>query len=160
MAKKKAASPVKRESNPFDLAAAVADRVQIRDVRVMESHLRQAAPIGRGQREIRVSDDVEVDFLIQSDPNSLLVLIHFTLRGWAGRGEREGDPALSIECTFGLLYTLSSLEGLNDAQYRAFAQINGVFNAWPYWREFVQNSAARMGLPQLVVPVFRFSDHS
>jgi hypothetical protein len=36
---------------------------------------------------------------------------------------------------------------------RAFAEYNSTFNAWPYWREFVQSMCARMGLPQVVVPV-------
>ena len=37
----------------------------------------------------------------------------------------------------------------------AFAQVNAVFNAWPYWRELVQASLARMSMPALTVPVFR-----
>jgi hypothetical protein len=37
----------------------------------------------------------------------------------------------------------------------AFATINEVFNAWPCWREYVQNVVARMGLPSITVPVFR-----
>jgi len=38
---------------------------------------------------------------------------------------------------------------------RHFAETNGLYNAWPYWREFVQNTAARMSLPGLTVPVLR-----
>ncbi len=36
-----------------------------------------------------------------------------------------------------------------------FASLNGVFNAWPYFREFLQSATTRMGLPQFVLPVFR-----
>lgn len=31
-------------------------------------------------------------------------------------------------------------------------EINPILNAWPYWREFVQNMSARMGFPALTVP--------
>jgi hypothetical protein len=36
---------------------------------------------------------------------------------------------------------------------RAFAEFNATFNAWPFWREFVQSMTARMGLPAVVVPL-------
>jgi len=44
---------------------------------------------------------------------------------------------------------------MTDIQALAFARTNGIYNAWPYWREFVQNMIARMNLPPLVIPVFR-----
>jgi hypothetical protein len=31
--------------------------------------------------------------------------------------------------------------------------INPISNAWPYWREFVQNMSSRMGFPALTVPL-------
>ena len=65
---------------------------------------------------------------------------------------------MSIECSFLLTYSAPSVGDLTPGNLEAFAQINGIFNAWPYWREFVQNMAARMGLPQLVIPVFRFGE--
>lgn len=33
------------------------------------------------------------------------------------------------------------------------SDINPIFNAWPYWREFVQSMSARMGFPALTVPL-------
>jgi hypothetical protein len=48
-------------------------------------------------------------------------------------------------------------DGLDFApeELAAFARLNGVFNAWPYFREFLQSATTRMGLPQFVLPVFR-----
>ena len=37
----------------------------------------------------------------------------------------------------------------------AFANTDAVYHAWPYWREFVQSSMARMGLPPIMIPLFR-----
>lgn len=163
MSKPKARRPTTspaRAVNPFELAAAVADRVQIHDVRLVECHARQTDAIGRGKRPIQLANDVETDFVVASEAKSILVLARFQLRGWVGKDVPGADPPLSIGGTFGLRYSASSLDHLGDDQLRAFAQINGVFNAWPYWREFVQNSAARMGLPRLILPVFRFTEPS
>jgi len=40
-----------------------------------------------------------------------------------------------------------------SADVVAFATFNATFNAWPYWREFVQSMTSRMGLPSVVIPV-------
>lgn len=38
-----------------------------------------------------------------------------------------------------------------------FARENGVFNVWPYFREFVQSCTTRMGLPALTLPLKRYT---
>ena len=35
----------------------------------------------------------------------------------------------------------------------AFGKINGIFNIWPYWREYVQSSISRIGLPPVAIPL-------
>lgn len=35
----------------------------------------------------------------------------------------------------------------------SFAHFNATFNAWPYWREFVQSITGRMGLPVVTIPI-------
>lgn len=42
---------------------------------------------------------------------------------------------------------------MSAADVKAFADFNSTFNAWPYWREFVQSMTARMGLPSVIIPV-------
>jgi hypothetical protein len=34
---------------------------------------------------------------------------------------------------FELTDTVPALEGFGEAQIRAFGEINGFYNAWPYW---------------------------
>jgi len=38
----------------------------------------------------------------------------------------------------------------------AFSQINAAYNAWPYWREFLQSALQRLELPPFVAPLLRF----
>lgn len=58
------------------------------------------------------------------------------------------------ELTYGLPQGFSASRG----ELNAFAQTNGVFNVWPYWREFIQSMFVRMNLPPLVLPVFRLAE--
>lgn len=155
MAKKKSTVPKAPVAwNSLELAARVAPRVELVDVRLLACGARQSD--GSGGKLV-ASNRVEVDVLTDPDRGLILVKPGFHFQAVHDGGSDE-EPALSIDCTFILAYTASELETLSEAEVRAFAEINGVFNAWPYWREFVQNTAARMGLPRLVVPVFRFQD--
>lgn len=37
----------------------------------------------------------------------------------------------------------------------AFGRVNGIYNAWPYIREYVQSSLVRLGLPAFDLPLLR-----
>lgn len=74
--------------------------------------------------------------------------------------EEEADPETALAQIVGvyeLAYGLPEGSTFSDEALGAFAETNGVFNAWPYFREFVQSSCNRMGLPALLVPLFRLS---
>lgn len=43
---------------------------------------------------------------------------------------------------------------VDDESLNAFLK-NAVHNAWPYWREFVQSTCARAGIPVVEIPPFR-----
>ena len=72
-----------------------------------------------------------------------------------GRRSRRVPPLLSIEVTVELHYRIPRIRDFSAQDLSKFANINGVYNAWPYWRELIQNLSLRMGLPPLVLPVFR-----
>ena len=95
-------------------------------------------------------------FELSSDRNSVAVVIRFTLKAF-GKGEsREEENAfLTIAADFLLVYRIDDATGLDDTAFKNFAEVNGTYNAWPYWREFVQSITTRMDLPTLTIPVFR-----
>ena len=62
---------------------------------------------------------------------------------------------MEVRGTFELSYRFPEEESFSSEELTAFGQVNAVFNAWPYWRELVQASLARMSMPTLTVPVFR-----
>lgn len=71
-------------------------------------------------------------------------------------GESEDSQwFVRIRSEFLVIYRIEGLSGFSSKELTAFASLNGRFNAWPYWREFVQSSLPRMGLPPFVVPPFK-----
>jgi len=85
----------------------------------------------------------------------------------ACKNKSPNKPVMKIEATF---YTSFSIDGTDpdvpdgddieldfEGSYSAFTthfyKINPIVNAWPYWREFVQNMSTRMGYPALTMPM-------
>ena len=63
-------------------------------------------------------------------------------------------PLFSIGAEYDVEY--ESASEVSQEALDAFARDNVGFNVWPYWRELVQSTAARMGLPHraLVMPPY------
>ena len=134
----------------------VSDRVQIGDVRLISCGCEQkpAATAGKKSYDITTSTDV------QSDKSRGLIVVIVKFHFAASVEERTQEPALTIDASFVLTYQIDRFDGLTQEGFEQFANLNGVYNAWPYWREFVQNTIGRMGLPPLTIPVFRIVEPS
>lgn len=164
MAKRRGKAPKKdgpkepegpREDSPYDLAAPLSARVQIEGVvlencRVTLSNGDEEPEEG-GVLKIRIQ---KFGHGIDREKDSFWVSISFNLDATAGDPSRA-QPTFQIEASFLLRYHVASVGDFEDRAFAAFARTNGVFNAWPYWREFVQSMTARMGLTPFVIPVFR-----
>jgi hypothetical protein len=59
-----------------------------------------------------------------------------------------------IECSFEAEYRFRD-DMPSEEQIEAFGSANAVFNCWPFFREFVQTSVARMHFPPPPVPFLR-----
>ena len=81
--------------------------------------------------------DCKARTTVDKKNKSLIVFPQFKLRALAANtATKEAD--LTIEATFAVIYKAKSLAGLNKENYDAFGKTNGIYNAWPYWREFAQ----------------------
>jgi hypothetical protein len=74
---------------------------------------------------------------------------------FAAKRMDEGGDAVTLEATFLLIYLIDKTKELNETCLEHFANVNGPYNAWPYWRELVQSATGRVGLGGITVPVFR-----
>lgn len=143
-------------ASAIELAIPVSDRVQIHSVLLLETRAKRSSDdrFSQGGFVLR-HDFAPLGVERQETPCSIAVKLSFALHS-VRDDEIEADPVLTVEAVICLVYLLSSLDGLDDRNLAAFAQTNGIYNAWPYWREFVQSTTVRMGLPPVTAPVFRF----
>lgn len=134
----------------------VSDRVQIRDVRLMSCGCEQKPAAMAGKKSYRIGTSTDVQ--LNKDQRTIVVLARFHFE--ASIESKSQEPVLTIDASYALTYQADSFDGLTQEGFEQFANLNGIYNAWPYWREFVQNTVGRMGLPPLTIPVFRIVESS
>jgi hypothetical protein len=140
----------------MELAVQVSDRVQIQDVRLVRCNCQMQPAALALPAPMRFRWSFAHNASTQAKPDGTHIAVLARFRFSANREGSTGDqPSIAIEATFLLTYAASSMNGLGEEHLRSFGTFNGVFNAWPYWRELLQSITSRMGLPGLVVPVFR-----
>lgn len=135
----------------LELAVEVAEGVEIRDVRFFQFAAEHRPELC--QDAMCLHPEVEAEGG-QRD-GYIWVEVRFGLQAIAEEQER---PGVTVSAVIRLEYDCADAERFSERHLYAFAETNGVYNAWPYWREFVQNAVARMQLPPLVLPVFRLTD--
>lgn len=89
------------------------------------------------------------------DSQKLSVIVDFKFEAREAVSDEPGEVVADLSATFHLLYSLPLEFEADENCFEHFASVNGVYNAWPYWRELVQTSTGRIGLPGVVLPVFR-----
>lgn len=160
---------------PVEKIGRVARVVELVSVRLIESHA-HALDIERFDPEsyhtrfdaVAFTEKGQVD---QKTPSSDLasgfeVVVFFDYHDTdePEAGDEPGDEldANHLMAAFALEYRTQdefkdspALEEIDGDAVMAFSQFNAAFNAWPYWREYVQSMAARLGLPSVTVPILR-----
>lgn len=156
----------------WDVAAIgeVAGRVNIRSVSLLECYA-SAIPEDRydpdeyvtSHTAIAFADDAPIesdsegDFDLSDGLRIITVFDHHSKFDHEPTDNSDGDEGdagdtLHVFAVFVLHYEYSArkpeLLPLVDVQsVAAFAEFNATFNAWPYWREYLQSTTVRMGLP-------------
>ena len=146
MAKKKATIAKKKVM----LAASSAQhmpQVQLRDLRLFKSTcVHGVGRVPELKQQITLTIGPKPDA-----PNTVMVSAEFALSGQAP----DGQEGVRIEATFSALYAVELLDEFTTDQVGAFLPSIALGNVWPYWREFVQSTTVRMGLPPLRVPLLQ-----
>ena len=150
MAKKKAGKEVTRlidTPEARELAAPVSRNVQISGVTLLHCSVQRDPSVEARDQTVHVSHDCNTE----QHGKYVAVMMIFRVHT-----ERESQPSgLVISAGFLLTYELKVHEDYPQTNLDAFGNLNGVFNAWPYVREFVQSMSTRMGAGALTLPVFR-----
>ncbi|HET6880440.1 MAG TPA: hypothetical protein VFI31_09810 [Pirellulales bacterium] len=95
--------------------------------------LQQSMKIEGGQRE--------------GHPNEIKALLTFALRD-----QKDDADGFQIIGKFGVTFKNAELP-FSEEEVETIVKRVSVLVVWPYWREFVQSTTTRMGLPPLRVPL-------
>lgn len=97
---------------------------------------------------------------VEAPKGRLRVEVDFRMAGEIEAQPAEKQPAkkhtiASLECTYVVDYQLREGFEPSPKQVKAFKDGNVIFNCWPYFREYLQESVQRMGFPPVVAPFLR-----
>ena len=128
--------------------------VQIESVRLCEVHCRSVAQPSEVADAVRVNTSRKTAVVKEpTEDRAFRIEATFTMEVRSADDDEELQAEL--RGTFELSYGIPGDVSFSAQELEAFGEVNAVFNAWPYWRELVQSSLARMLLPPLTLPVFR-----
>ena len=74
--------------------------------------------------------------------------------------DKKPEPVILVECAYDVDYLLREGFEITPDHVKAFKDGNAIFNAWPYFREYLQSNLQRMGLPPLTAPFLRLEPKS
>lgn len=97
-----------------------------------------------------------VDQDVSRDGSILRVSMLFEFVAPSPFPDEAQSKRVEIRARLSLDYVHQSDRGeVDDADADMFGRVNGIYNAWPYLREYVQSSLIRLGLPSFELPLLR-----
>lgn len=126
--------------------------VEIEDVRLREGGCRAFVRPSVAAENVLV-DQSHTPSIMRSGNNNLLIRVRFRLEVREEGGRKKVQ--VKIYGTFELSYRVPDKSKFSAGELDEFGRVNALFNAWPYWREYVQGSLARMSMPGYTIPVLR-----
>ena len=130
--------------------------IQIENIRLCESQ--SCCPVQPSEIPSAVEVNTSRGTSVVKEPGEdgrLMINTNFSLE-IVSEEEHEKRTLVKLSAVFELSYLIPpGTEVFSSGELEAFGQINAVFNAWPYWREFAQSNLTRMSMPAIVMPVYR-----
>ena len=124
------------DSNQVQLGSVVSEKVRLDDVALLTLSANRIDNLGDTSSPLRVHCAVKSNaYGFMEDQGQIVVRPTLTLSAFRRSGdELEEVPAISIEASFALLYTCDNIRQMASEHIEAFANTNGIFNLWPFWR--------------------------
>jgi hypothetical protein len=132
-----------KQPSLMDLCTAIAPWTHIKQIRLLKSSV-ESKPT-----------DVAATFPLQHSFDAITTLAPEagTLTVHATLGVSAGE-FLRIDAEFILDYSVDkSPVGVTAEAATAFGKLSGIYNVWPFWREYVHSTVMRAGLPPVTLPL-------
>lgn len=138
--------------------AKIAQLVTLESVHCREVAAKRSMEVADLPSELSCGGSHEATGMRDLAAGQIVVIARFAFTASRVSGD-DASGVAEVTATLSLRYSVPSeaLKGIEPEEAQAFAETNGVYNAWPYWRELLQNTAGRLGIPGIVAPVFRLS---
>jgi preprotein translocase subunit SecB len=150
-----ALAPTSMEESQIAIAAPIAASVRIHTVVLASCNAKRTPDTTIEHPESKIEINIPtIEVGTNLPQNRFYVRPTFELKVLR-KDQPDAEPSLTIEASFALVYSVEALSQFDEKSLHAFAHTSGVFNAWPYWREFVQSTTSRMGFTPVLVPSFR-----
>jgi hypothetical protein len=125
--------------------------VVLRGIRLANATL-SSKPLGEGQNAVLQTQVSFEPSNVSSESEALVLCVSFLFRIVEGE---DGTERVSISCQLEADYGVRPGCVLSGQQIAAFHSGNAIFNCWPFFREYVQNSTVRMNYPAPPIPLLR-----
>lgn len=145
------ANTSEKQPSLLALTGLIASRVQIKQIRLLNARINFNTSEVLEGLAVKFGFDSEAT----SNENEKTISVRSKFQTFAQK-EEETDvkkAPVRIQGEYELEYSIESFDQIKPENIKAFGSMNGIYNAWPYWREFVQSMTVRMGLPPLTLPV-------
>lgn len=149
-----------RVADVFRRVAPVARRMRLDELRLVS--IAGSRPTATDSHRYDVAANIEISFdavAVTADAQpggdgSCFAKVSFQLQGVVP----ESSPRVDLSAEFEIRYSVEAGDSLVEADLSAFANVNAVYQCWPYWRELVQSTIVRMNLPSLTLDSLRPED--
>jgi preprotein translocase subunit SecB len=146
---------IERKISEFKSLTKVVKRVEFKDMFLTSSQVHRS--LNALEYEF---DKVRVDIsfkgtLLEDQKKHFLAKVNFSMKATPEETD-EDNEIVSIESEYMLFYVVKDRKGLTKKDIKAFCSMNALFNAWPYWREYVHSMTNRMELPTFTMPLLKF----
>jgi hypothetical protein len=140
----------------MERAGLIARQVELHSVSLSKADLVSHVDPLLSPEELQLRQSYRAHYeLPKRHPEHLFVYVDLNFAAGVRTDEETGADQLVLDATYLLVYELKSAEEKPEDALQHFAELNGTYNVWPYWRELVQTVTGRVGLAAIVVPVFR-----
>jgi len=141
---------IEQDSDQWKLAYSLQSRAEIQSVRLVDANVCCKIKLDEASFPLNLQlNFTPEETTLKDNRLSIPVSFCFKISG------KDGTEAVVILCRLEAAYDLAEGFEPNNEEITAFKKGNAIFNCWPYFREYVQNSVTRMDYPAPTVPYLR-----
>jgi preprotein translocase subunit SecB len=137
--------------NSLERAAKIVPFVELKDIFMLEGDFFRSREFLDEAKSVDLKFDISTK-VTDYDKKHLEIGVHLLL---SSTDCKTDVKHFQVRASYCLTYDISPKGRITKKDREAFGAVNGVYNCWPYWREFVQSATLRLNLPPLTLQVLR-----